>query len=59
MIEAPGVPRTLSGKKQEIPIKRMMQGRPIEKAINREAMANPEVLGWYAGLKHLLEGGPA
>ena len=50
MIEAPGIPRTLSGKKQEIPIKRMMQGRPIEKAINREAMANPEVLGWYAGL---------
>jgi hypothetical protein len=25
----------------------MMQGRPIEKVINREAMANPEVLDWY------------
>jgi len=44
---APGIPRTLSGKKQELPIKRLFQGRPIEKIINRDAMANPEVLGWY------------
>jgi acetoacetyl-CoA synthetase len=47
---APGIPRTLSGKKQELPIKRLFQGRPIEKIINREAMANPEVLGWYVDL---------
>ena len=44
---APGIPRTLSGKKQELPIKRLFQGRPIEKIINREAMANPDVLEWY------------
>lgn len=44
---APGIPRTLSGKKQELPIKRLFQGRPIEKIINRDAMSNPEVLGWY------------
>jgi acetoacetyl-CoA synthetase len=44
---APGIPRTLSGKKQELPIKRLFQGRPIEKIINRDAMANPEILGWY------------
>ncbi|MFT3722216.1 MAG: acetoacetate--CoA ligase [Hyphomonadaceae bacterium] len=44
---APGIPRTLSGKKQELPIKRLFQGRPIEKIINRDAMANPEVLPWY------------
>lgn len=59
VIEAPGIPRTLSGKKQEIPIKRMMQGRPVEKAINREAMANPEVLGWYGDVRRVLEGGQA
>jgi len=46
-IAAPGIPRTLSGKKQELPIKRLYQGRPLEKIINREAMANPEVLDWY------------
>jgi len=44
---APGIPRTLSGKKQELPIKRLFEGRPIEKVINRDAMANPEVLDWY------------
>jgi acetoacetyl-CoA synthetase len=52
---APGIPRTLSGKKQELPIKRLFQGRPIEKIINREAMANPEVLEWYqqmASVRH-------
>jgi acetoacetyl-CoA synthetase len=48
IILAPGIPRTLSGKKQELPIKRLLQGRPIEKIINRDAMANPEVLEWYA-----------
>ena len=47
MIAAPGVPRTLSGKKQEIPIKRLLQGHPLEKVISRDAMANPEVLSWY------------
>lgn len=48
MIVAPGIPRTLSGKKQELPIKRLFQGKPIAKIINREAMANPDVLDWYA-----------
>ena len=47
---APGIPRTLSGKKQELPIKRLFQGRPIEKIINRDAMANPEVLTWYRNM---------
>ena len=47
MFEAPGVPRTLSGKKQELPIKRLFLGWPVEKVLNREAMANPEVLAWY------------
>ncbi|HEV7693401.1 MAG TPA: acetoacetate--CoA ligase [Hyphomonadaceae bacterium] len=45
---APGIPRTLSGKKQELPIKRLFQGRPVDKIINREAMSNPEVLDWYS-----------
>ena len=35
------IPRTLSGKKQELPIKKLLLGHPVEKVINREAMANP------------------
>ncbi len=41
------VPRTLSGKKQELPIKKLLLGQPLEKVVNKEAMANPECLSWY------------
>ena len=41
------IPRTLSGKKQELPIKRLLLGHPLEKVINRDAMANPGCLDWY------------
>ncbi len=41
------IPRTLSGKKQELPIKKLLLGQPIEKVINKEAMANPGCLRWY------------
>ncbi|WP_398498278.1 acetoacetate--CoA ligase [Variovorax sp.] len=41
------IPRTLSGKKQELPIKKLLLGQPIEKVVNREAMANPGSLDWY------------
>jgi len=49
LIEAPAIPRTLSGKKQEIPIRKLFLGQPIERVLNREAMANPECLEWYVG----------
>jgi len=41
------IPRTLSGKKQELPIKKLLLGQPIDKVVNREAMANPGCLDWY------------
>ncbi len=41
------VPRTLSGKKQELPIKKLLLGQPIDKVINKEAMANAACLDWY------------
>lgn len=43
------IPRTLSSKKQELPIKKLLLGQPIEKVVNRDAMANPGYLEWYAG----------
>ena len=43
----PEVPRTLSGKKQELPIKKMLLGQPIDKVVNKDAMANPACLDWY------------
>ncbi len=43
------VPRTLSGKKQELPIKKLLLGQPLDKVVNRDAMANPGCLDWYVG----------
>jgi acetoacetyl-CoA synthetase len=47
LIAAPGIPRTLSGKKQELPVKRLFAGWPIAKVINADATATPEILPWY------------
>jgi acetoacetyl-CoA synthetase len=49
------IPRTLSGKKQELPIKKLMLGQPLEKVVNKDAMANPACLDWYVALaeRHL------
>ncbi len=44
------IPRTLSGKKQELPIKKLLLGQPVDKVLNREAMANPACLDWYVAL---------
>jgi len=43
----PGIPRTLSGKKLEVPVRKILLGTPVEKAANRDAMANPEVLSHF------------
>ena len=41
------MPRTLSGKKQELPIKKLLLGQPLARVVNQEAMANPGCLAWY------------
>jgi acetoacetyl-CoA synthetase len=47
IIVVPAVPRTLSGKKQEVPIKRLLQGSAMTKIIDRDAMLNPDSLDWF------------
>ncbi len=47
IIQVVEVPRTLSGKKQELPIKKLLLGQPIDKVVNQAAMANPGCLPWY------------
>ncbi len=47
ILQVAEIPRTLSGKKQELPIKKLLLGQPLEKVVNRDAMANPACLGWY------------
>ena len=44
------VPRTLSGKKLEVPVKRILSGTPVEEAVSKEAAANPEALRFFSQL---------
>ncbi|CAG2128355.1 Acetyl-coenzyme A synthetase [Cupriavidus yeoncheonensis] len=47
ILQAPAVPRTLSGKKMEVPIKKLLLGHAPHSIANRDAMANPDSLDWY------------
>ncbi|GAA0396393.1 acetoacetate--CoA ligase [Acrocarpospora corrugata] len=47
IIEVPGIPRTLSGKKLEVPVRKILLGVPVAKAANLDAMVNPEVLDHF------------
>ncbi len=43
----PGVPRTLSGKKLEVPVRKILTGTPVNEAADPDSLANPEVLAYY------------
>jgi acetoacetyl-CoA synthetase len=43
----PGIPRTLSGKKLEVPVRKIMLGTPAGEAADPQALANPEVLKFF------------
>jgi acetoacetyl-CoA synthetase len=45
----PGIPRTLSGKKLEVPVRKILLGTPPERAADPNALANPEVLTYFGG----------
>lgn len=44
------IPRTLNGKKLEVPVKRLLGGVPLEKAVSIGAVANPSALDWFIDL---------
>lgn len=44
IIQIPEVPRTLSGKKLEVPVKKILLGGNPEKVVNRDSMLNPDSL---------------
>jgi acetoacetyl-CoA synthetase len=45
--QVPGIPRTLSGKKLEVPVRKILQGTPAADAADPDALANPEVLAAF------------
>ncbi|GGK35054.1 acetoacetate--CoA ligase [Nocardia camponoti] len=48
IIAAPGVPRTRTGKKVEVPIKRILQGAPPREVVDPASIDHPALLDWYA-----------
>jgi len=44
------VPRTLSGKVLEVPVKRILMGEAPEKAASRDSLANPRALDYFTEL---------
>ena len=46
------VPRTLSGKVLEVPVKRILTGTPVEQAASRESLANPGALDVFVQMVH-------
>jgi acetoacetyl-CoA synthetase len=47
----PAVPRTLSGKKLEVPVKRILQGLPVTRAANRDTVDDPSLLDEFAEIR--------
>lgn len=48
VILAPGIPHTRTGKKLEVPIKKLFQGAEVTKVVERSAVDDPDLLDWYA-----------
>ncbi len=53
IVAAPEIPYTLSGKKMEIPVRRILLGWSVEKSASREAMKNPDALDFFVEFARL------
>jgi acetoacetyl-CoA synthetase len=55
MYKVEEIPYTLTGKKMEVPLRKILLGMPLEKSANRDAMANPQALDWYVNFRDTQE----
>jgi acetoacetyl-CoA synthetase len=56
IVAAPGIPYMLTGKKMEIPIRKLLSGLPSEQVADRDTMTSPELLDWYGEFAQGLAG---
>lgn len=54
IIEVPAVPRNLTGKKLEVPVKRVLMGVPVGRAVKLETVADPTSLDFYTRMAQRL-----
>ncbi|TAM91824.1 acetoacetate--CoA ligase [bacterium] len=45
--QVPDVPKNLTGKRLEVPVKRVLLGMPLERSLSVDAVANPDALDWF------------
>jgi acetoacetyl-CoA synthetase len=50
IIEVPDIPYTISGKKTETPVKKILLGTPPSKALNRDVLRNPGAMDFFVAL---------
>lgn len=48
IVPVPAVPRTLTGKKLEVPVKRVLQGARPGEVSSEGSITHPEMLAWFA-----------
>jgi acetoacetyl-CoA synthetase len=56
IVQIAEVPRTLSGKALEVPVKRILMGTPAEQAASIDSLANPRALDYFVALAGRLQG---
>jgi acetoacetyl-CoA synthetase len=47
IFQVQAIPRTLSGKKMELPVKKLLLGQAADKVLSPDAMANPDSVAWF------------
>ena len=57
IVGVPSVPRNLTGKKLELPVKRILQGAPVADVASRDALADPAALDAFVELRRSAEVG--
>jgi acetoacetyl-CoA synthetase len=50
VFQVSGIPRTLSGKKMELPVKKLLMGASPDSVLKRDAMANADCVDWFVAL---------
>jgi acetoacetyl-CoA synthetase len=50
IFQVQAIPRTLSGKKMELPIKKLLMGAAPEAVMKRDAMAHSDSIDWFIDL---------
>ena len=56
IIEAPGVPTTLNGKRLEVPVKRLVMGDAPDEVASPESLQDPALFRWFVEQATALRG---